>query len=319
MQLNPLGASIVQPPIPARGAPADPNQVGLWKRFQDRLTADPNLRMALLTTGLNMLRTPQPGQNGFDVFANAASTGLNTLDQLRQRDVLLGQQERQEARADRGLDIREEDSQARDLDRDEDRAQRASQFDQRMSQLAAQLTENQRQFDTRNAAGDFSPAGSQTTGQERLIEANIRALQTAMPETYPATDEGAAKARLLVTGIGSAADPEASARMKIQLFSALQEQNTFADNPLGQDQLIQTTEEIFNKFLGGPAAPASGPADAPTDPFDGASISRPTDGAVGRVVKVGEDQYVMEFAEGQTGVVSGAQIRSLLEAQSNGQ
>lgn len=47
---------------------------------------DPNVRQAVLSTGLNLMRSPGYGQNGWDVAANSLQTGMGTLQSLRERD-----------------------------------------------------------------------------------------------------------------------------------------------------------------------------------------------------------------------------------------
>lgn len=56
--------------------------IGLWAKFKQQMQ-DPNFKTAMLTTGINMLRSPGYGQSGFDVAANALGTGVQTLQGLR--------------------------------------------------------------------------------------------------------------------------------------------------------------------------------------------------------------------------------------------
>jgi hypothetical protein len=57
--------------------------------------SDPNFKQAVLQTGISMMKSPQVGQNGFDIAANALGTGVSTLQGLREseRQKLLQQQE----------------------------------------------------------------------------------------------------------------------------------------------------------------------------------------------------------------------------------
>ena len=57
--------------------------------FMERIAqawADPNVRQAVMTTGLNFMRSPGYGQNGWDVAANSLGMGMQTLEALRTRD-----------------------------------------------------------------------------------------------------------------------------------------------------------------------------------------------------------------------------------------
>lgn len=47
---------------------------------------DPNVRQAIMQTGLNLMRSPGYGQSQWDVGANALGAGVSTLEQLRERD-----------------------------------------------------------------------------------------------------------------------------------------------------------------------------------------------------------------------------------------
>jgi len=60
--------------------------VNKWKGFLSTLKTDPNMRMALIQTGIGMMRSPRMGENGWDVAGEALGRGVMTLDQLRQRD-----------------------------------------------------------------------------------------------------------------------------------------------------------------------------------------------------------------------------------------
>jgi hypothetical protein len=62
----------------------------LWRNFLSNLN-DPNVKQAIMTTGVNLLRSPQYGQNSGDVIANALGTGVQTLQGLRNLDYQKGQ------------------------------------------------------------------------------------------------------------------------------------------------------------------------------------------------------------------------------------
>jgi hypothetical protein len=77
-------------------APSGENPVALeenkskWRTFLDQFQ-DPNLRQAVLATGIGLLRSPQYGQNSGDIIANALGSGVNTLQSLRNMDYARNQ------------------------------------------------------------------------------------------------------------------------------------------------------------------------------------------------------------------------------------
>lgn len=74
-------------PTAAAAGPAEYEQnKGLWRGFLDKMRTDPNFKQAVQVTAMGMMRSPQMGQNGFDVASQALTTGVTTLDMLRQRD-----------------------------------------------------------------------------------------------------------------------------------------------------------------------------------------------------------------------------------------
>lgn len=310
-----IGSALTQPVLPSQGAQANPEQVGLWGKFQNRLQQDPNLRMALLTTGLNLLRTPQPGQTGFDVFSDAALTGVNTLDQLRQRQRSQTIEEDERART-ADIEAREiSDREARTGAINRRTTASANQFMERMRLAREQFSEEKRQFDERLKAGDFSAAGTTSTGQERLLDASVNALVTAMPEIYPDTPEGRAKARLRATGLTGVTDPEGQARIMASLYSDIAANQPFLDEEerLSEDEIVNRVTEIYKTFSGAGAEPAE--AAPAADPLEGREVTNPTTQETGRIVKVGEDQYVMEFSAGQTRPLTREQMEQVLRGQ----
>ncbi len=285
----PVGAAITQPVMPSAGVAADPGQMNMWQKFQQRLSDDPNLRMALLTTGLNMLRTPQPGQSGFDVFANAAGTGVNTLDQLRQRDRA---QEIEDKELTREADIDERRTTALETQvsqTDRRLNMQGNQFTERMDRLDAQLQENRRQFNERVQAGDIGNQAP-TTGAERMIEADIEALVSSFPEIYTDDEAGRAKARLRAREMGTR-DANAQARLAAGFVSDMMESNVFLDDDerLTTEQIVSESMAIAGRLLGNEQVQPAAAADA----LDGSNVGE------FRVVKIGEDQCKLTNAQGQ--------------------
>ena len=286
-----VGSALTQPQVPVPGTPPmSAEQPGLWGRFQERLKQDPNLRLALLTTGLNLLKSPQPGQGGFDVFSNAALTGVGTLDQLRQREAMQAAQGREEERANRRLDIIDESAETRKDQGERRLTQSDEQFSENLKVAQDKLAEDKRQFNERMSVGGFN---SQSTGAERAAQSAIDALVLAQPEIYPDTPEGRAKARLRVQGIEGVKEPLGQARIIAGLISDLTQQNIFADNPLPEEKITQRAMDIFQTIsgVGEPESEA-----APPEDLDGKTLE--LGGQTLTVVSVGDGKYKLKNVNG---------------------
>lgn len=57
----------------------------LWKNLLSQWQ-DPNVKQAVLATGIGLMRSARYGENVGDVAANALTSGVNTLQSLRERD-----------------------------------------------------------------------------------------------------------------------------------------------------------------------------------------------------------------------------------------
>jgi len=254
-----LGGALTQPTIPSRAAAAPQEQLGLWQNFRQKLTEDPNLRMALLTAGLNMLKTPGRGQTGFDTFAEGALTGVGTLDQLRQREKAegLAAAETEETRRHRGV-LEEQGEQRLDIaqtqaDTSAARVQQSTeQFQENLAVAKDRLAIEQQKANDARARGTSTPV----TGQERTVDALIEALVLTDPTTYPATDEGRAKARLRVTGFAGGSDPNAQARIIAGLYGDLVDSNPFRDTPLTGEEMQERALGLYSLFSGDLTTPA---------------------------------------------------------------
>lgn len=292
-----VGDILTQPQLPSRGAPVPQEQLGLWQKFQQKLQNDPNFRMALLQTGLGFLKSPQIGESGFDVFANASQQGISTLHQLRQGDIGTERQERLDKLTERGVaagESRAETAETAALDRKE--AERA------------RLEESKRQFDARAAAGDFGPragvAGS--TGPER--EAALATDAFLASGLYPRTEEGRALAALRSRGLVGRGLITPQDR-----FDFAQEiaKDIAVFNPeMSIDQVIQRAQDLAN----GLATPFNrDDPSTPADEFEGITIPVPNSDDVGTVrsVKGKQDTYVIETAAGVSREYSAEQIRTI--------
>lgn len=85
---NMIGPALIGPMAPT--PPQTPAEVeqnkGLWRTFLDRMKTDPQFKMSVQQTAIGMMKSPQIGQNSFDVLGNALQGGITTLDTLRQRE-----------------------------------------------------------------------------------------------------------------------------------------------------------------------------------------------------------------------------------------
>jgi hypothetical protein len=286
-----IGQLMTQPQAPARAAPAPQEQLGLWQKFQQKLQTDPNFKMALMTAGLNMLKSPGPGQSGFDTFAEGALSGVGTLDQLRQRDRTEGRQDQKLDLAERGVATSEERTGiARTTAGDTKKAR------------ADSLAETRRQFNERLKAGDFSPAGSQSTGDERATQALVRALRAKRPEEFP--DDNSAL--LYVADLEGKRKSKDSIAVQIMRDAGkILANNIFLpeDQQITREEAVDMVMEDFQS--------ARDMLTGTEDKIDGQTINHPTQGT-GKIVKVGEDRYVVEFPGGNTATLTGDAIKNLI-------
>jgi len=156
----------------------------------------------LLTAGINMLKTPQVGQNGFDTFAEGAQTGVSTLDQLRQRD--LGQKTAADITAfDQSSTTRQlEQGDTQIAQQGEANQIRRGALAENVRQFESKLAEDARQFDERLASPggfSYSGGGAGSTGPERQEELAYNAFVAS--GIYPDTPQGQALARLRSQGL----------------------------------------------------------------------------------------------------------------------
>jgi hypothetical protein len=119
----PGGGPIVAPPMPQIPGMPPMQQAGPQGMIGQLLAKlqDPNVRQAITATGLNLMKTPEFGKNGFDTAATALQTGMSTLDALRQRQRSQGiesedrtnkqtQQGVENKRADKQVEIQQQNA-----------------------------------------------------------------------------------------------------------------------------------------------------------------------------------------------------------------
>ena len=309
------GQALTSPQVPAAGvAPTDPSQVGLWQKFQQRMKDDPNLRMAMLTTGLNLLRSPQAGQNNFDVFADATTTGVGTLDQLRQRDLSNERLDRKEGLDERRTTAVESNTQqaVRRTDIAEGAAEAGTAAEATRAGEAQSRLEIMRETNRirKEEAKNRTTAGNTSGVQERFVESIAKNLQTAFPNKYQG-EAGAAQAFLdAQIRAQQVSDPDRYQGQLVEIVELM----TF-DKAYDEMSLPEKFAEarVILPQGGDVAAPEKGGDGGDIDALDGTTITHPVQG-VGVVTAEGNDRYTVTF-DGGTVTVSGAQVR----AQQSGQ
>jgi len=239
--------------------------------------------MALLTTWLNMLKTPPVGQSGFDQFANASLAGVGTLDQLRQRDL-------ENKRADTTVDLaarrtsateRNAETSAQNADTNAARLEATSaNFASNLQVARDRLTEFTRSNKAREA-NTSSSGGS--TGTERLLQGRMIALTTLHPDIYPDTPEGKAKVRLAAESFKTN-DPLSQGRLLSQLITDITDANqtavTFNDAvPLTQDEINTQAIETF-RLITGDLTEDAAPEELAVDPLEGPITQGTTSGII---------------------------------------
>jgi hypothetical protein len=108
--------AVAQAPPPATATPSTqgaPPSVGgglkeAWKGYIQRLQNDPNLRMAIMQTGIGLMQSKQMGQNNWDIAGNALNRGVSTLELMRERDRKKAEEEKVSAREDKKLALDEQ-------------------------------------------------------------------------------------------------------------------------------------------------------------------------------------------------------------------
>lgn len=312
---SPTGAALTAPQNPIRTAPAPQQQLSRWQNFRKKLDDDPNFRMALMTAGLNMLRTPQIGQTGFDTFAEGALSGINTLGQLRQRDKT---NERLTVKADlaeRRTVATESNaaSTASNAAANVDRAKaQAAQFAESLKVSQAELAERTRH----NKKLEASTVSGRSTGAERQISAVVEALVASPLHDYEDSEAGRHAALLFATDVaGTRGDAAAAARIILGRISDLDRMNTFLpdDQKLTPEEQREYALEEYQLVLDavgtGDLTPTDN-GDELVDPRVGQEVTDPRNpmSGVGKVVKMGEDLYLVQFAKGTTRTMSGVEI-----------
>lgn len=187
-------------PLPQEQKKENPSR---WANFMSNLKNDPNLQMAMLQTGLQMMQPGQPGQTPIGNIAGAVQGGVSTLDMLRQRDsqqqieardraLTEGRQEEDLRMRREGLGMQRE--QLRQQGRAQDRLASESAANMRMAEERLGLDRERLELEReRLAQGVHRNMGA----EESQIHQLAQDLARTNPELYSG-DEGLARARLVV-------------------------------------------------------------------------------------------------------------------------
>lgn len=260
MSFGDLGKLLTQQAVPQMPVLNQQQQerTGPWRNLMQKIQSDPNLKMALLQTGLAMMKGNQPGETGFDIFSNAAQRGLQTFDQLNQRDRTQTIEDSQRAKDNARADTR------------------LGQFDQQLGlQRQAQRDRNanaeanrdlRRELSDRNydlalkQLQETTSARTGSTGQERILDTIASSLQTAYPNLYEG-DEGRARALLEAAKFNeNPRNPESRARGIIALMQMYQQDqaarleaaqllDTDPGTVLSPEQMMQQATGLYNGII----------------------------------------------------------------------
>lgn len=108
---NPM---VMQAPEPTMEMPKLQENKSLWKSFMDKAQSDPNIRMALMSMGAGMLKSPGFGQNVGDVLGSSIAQGMGTFVQGRQMDsqtaLAQAEQTRKQKETDTGAAVAQQNA-----------------------------------------------------------------------------------------------------------------------------------------------------------------------------------------------------------------
>jgi hypothetical protein len=95
--------------------------------------------------------------------------------------------------------------------------------------------------------------------------------------------------------------------------------NVFRETPLTPEEMqefaLSEYQTILQNVGGGGLSPSPTATEPAVDPLEGQTVQHPVNGS-GKVIKVGDDQYVVDFPGGSTNPVTGAQVQQLLGTNS---
>lgn len=294
-----VGGALTNPQMPSRGASAPQAQMNLWQKFQQKLTNDPNFRMALMTTGLNMMRTPKLGESGYDVFADASLQGMGTLDQLRRRDVATERQEK--------LDELTGQRTAATVQTAETGAARVEQAGEQFAETQADA-EARTQILRDRLDLEKKKLREGETGPERMLAGAVSAL--IQSGRYPNTPEGVAEARLYASGLSGQLTSRDMMSMAMDSLVKLRASNIYRETPLTESEMTRTAFEdvqAMSEYFGIPEQQTG------EDQYEGVTITDPRTKEAGVVQRVPgkEDTYVIQSPTGVSREYNGDQIRAI--------
>jgi hypothetical protein len=231
-----------------------------WRNFLATLE-DPNVRQALIATGIGLMRSPGYGQNSGDIIANALSSGVGTLQGLRnmqyERQTKEDQRRQENRRADAALQ-----NQTTQVQQQGQQIQNAQAQAQTRTELErAQLSEAQRhnlsteEIARQNAESDRIRAQAYRTQANtgRNLGQDVFKIE-ALTQQYKAEgmDETAARAKavMVVESTGAARTPgeQAQKLYELKLKNWQQDINNFGKS-LTMQQMQKMLQESMNEVF----------------------------------------------------------------------
>lgn len=277
-----------------------------WRQFLGTLE-DPNVRQAMIATGIGLMRSPQYGQNSGDIIANALGSGVNTLQGLRNMQYERSQKEAQQKQENRRADQTVANQTTSVGYQGQSVAQQGQQITNQNTQATTRneidrgaLSETQRhnqeleEIARRNAESERIRAkayGSTAGANQGQDVFKINAL-TAQYQAE-GMDETAARAKavMVVESTGAAKTPgeQAQKLYEAKLKNWMQDINNFGKSLTPQQMKDMATESMnevfaFHNFNAG--VTGQPPAVNPNKPKAGV-IDRSTGSAVGTTKQFG--------------------------------
>jgi hypothetical protein len=185
-----------------------------WRQFLGNFQ-DPNVRQAILATGIGLLHSPRYGENSGDIVANALSGGAQTLQALRAMDYERGQkaQTRADTQAQRSIENRQRDTQIQQAQQQIDITQQNNAMDAgaRNAGLSEAARHNQATEDIGRRQADADMLRARTYGATQVrVPAEVQKINALQAQYMTeGLDEISARAKavMVVDSTKGAASP----------------------------------------------------------------------------------------------------------------
>lgn len=273
---SPDFSGIMSQPIDVSAPEFEVRKTG-WQKILDNLH-DPNVQQALVQTGLGLMKTPQAGQNNYDVIANGIQAGVGTLQALRERDRQQKLQDEEKARllAQQGFentlktnqDKRQNTTTQAYVDQvaaQTANAKDAKTFKERELALEERYKTGMLNVAERNASSNFIKA--EKTGSGGGAASVEREKLDALTNQYKAEglDDTAARAKAVLTlkaGSGGKTPQEQARLIYLEKIKAYQNSIEGMQNPLTPEmsqQLLESSMQDAQKLSSIGGQPANPP------------------------------------------------------------